>query len=87
MAASVFEHPTVFADNTIQAIGSGCLYTLVGAIEGICQRMQQKMSEKPVNIICGGDAAQVHALFSDKGNFRLEPAALMTGLWVIAGQS
>ncbi|MGB0849529.1 MAG: type III pantothenate kinase [Thiolinea sp.] len=86
MSDPVFEAPVVFADNTAQGMGSGCLFSLTGAIEGICQRMCDEMSDNPqsvMKIICGGDAARVHKHLT--GDFRLEPAALMTGLCVIAG--
>ena len=55
----------LFARDTAQAIGSGSLYGLTSAIEGIVQRMSQQLSiefpdEKgPECIICGGDAAMI----------------------------
>jgi type III pantothenate kinase len=82
MDTSLFDDPQIFTDNTAAAIGSGCLFSLVGTIEGICQRMQQQMTEVPLKIICGGDAARVHPLL--QGDFMLRPAALMDGLQAIA---
>lgn len=82
MDALSFDDPRIFTDNTAAAMGSGCLFSLVGTIEGICQRMQNQMTEQPLKIICGGDAARVHALLH--GDFMLRPAALMDGLQAIA---
>lgn len=82
MDALLFDNPKIFTDNTAAAMGSGCLFSLVGTIEGICQRMQHQMTEQPLKIICGGDAARVHTLL--RGDFMLRPAALMDGLQAIA---
>lgn len=84
MAMSEFEQPVIFARDTAKGMGSGCLFALVGAIEGICLRMRHKLSAEPMLIIGGGDAERVHAYL--KGDYRLEPALVMTGLWLIAEQ-
>lgn len=82
MNRSLFDDPQIFTNNTAAAIGSGCLFSLAGTIDGICQRMQQQMTTTPLKIICGGDAARVHPLL--RGDFILRPAALMDGLQAIA---
>ncbi|CAA6826528.1 MAG: Pantothenate kinase type III, CoaX-like (EC [uncultured Thiotrichaceae bacterium] len=82
MDKSLVDNPQIFTDNTAAAIGSGCLFSLVGTIEGICQRMQDQMTEQPLKIICGGDAARLHEWL--RGDFMLRPAALMDGLQAIA---
>ncbi len=82
MDTSLVNNPQIFADSTAAAIGSGCLFSLVGTIEGICQRMQDEMTEQPVKIICGGDALRLHEWLL--GDFMLRPTALMDGLQAIA---
>lgn len=85
MDAALFDNPVVFANNTPQAMGSGCLFALVGALEGICQRMQQQMQEPAGIILCGGDAALLHAHV--RFNALLHPDALMDGLHYLAEQA
>ncbi len=82
MDTSLVNNPQIFADSTATAIGSGCLFSLVGTIEGICQRMQDEITEQPVKIICGGDALRLHEWL--RGEFVLRPTALMDGLQAIA---
>lgn len=82
--AHQLENPSVFAKDTAQAIGSGSLFGLVGAIEGLCQRieMQAKQSEGDdlavVRVLCGGDAELVaeHSLLT----FEVVPHLVLTGL-------
>lgn len=83
------QHPEVFARDTAQAIGSGSLYGLVGAIEGICQRMQSQLETrfgpdiKVTRIVCGGDAELIteHAT----SGFELHPHLVLQGLARFAG--
>ncbi len=84
MASSDFTRPVILAQDTAKGIGSGCLFTLVGAIEGICRRMRKRLSGEPVYILCGGDAVRIHPHLDD--HYQLEPALVMTGLWLIAEQ-
>lgn len=78
------QHPDVFARDTAQAIGSGSLYGLVGAIEGICLRMQSQLESRFGSgiqlrrILCGGDAGLIaeHAQLS----FELQPHLVLQGL-------
>jgi type III pantothenate kinase len=73
-----FEHPTIFADGTARAIGGGCLFGLVGAIEGICQRMQHAMSAPLTRILTGGDAEHLRPWMP--GDCLIIPDLLMQGL-------
>lgn len=76
-----FDEPVVFAPNTGQAVGGGCLFGLAGAIEGICARMQEAMSEVPLRLLAGGDAERLHGYLP--GSYHLEPDLLMRGLqWI-----
>lgn len=79
-----FEHPTIFADGTSRAIGGGCLFGLVGAIEGICARMQHAMSTPLVRILTGGDAEHLRPWL--QGNCLIIPDLLMQGLRRITEQ-
>ncbi len=84
MSATPFDHPKVFNDNTLQGMGSGCLFSLVGALEGICMRMQEQMSEPVQVLLCGGDTTRLSP------ELRLAhqacPDALMEGLQYVAEQ-
>ncbi|HMT93595.1 type III pantothenate kinase [uncultured Thiothrix sp.] len=84
MSATPFDHPKVFNDNTLQGMGSGCLLSLVGALEGICMRMQEQMSEPAQVLLCGGDTTRLSP------QLRLAhqacPDALMEGLQYVAEQ-
>ncbi|MEZ5475989.1 MAG: type III pantothenate kinase [Thiolinea sp.] len=64
-----------------QGMGSGCLFALVGALEGICERMQERLPEAQV-ILCGGDAELLHAHV--RFPHRLVADALMDGLHYLA---
>lgn len=80
-----FEQPGIFADGTARAIGSGCLFGLVGAIEGICSRMQHAMSAPPLRVLTGGDAEHLRQWL--QGDFLLQPDLLMYGLCYITEQA
>lgn len=84
MSSAILEDATVFANNTLQAMGSGCLLGLVGALEGICQRMQQQFSSPAQIILCGGDAQRLSESF--RLPHQLVPDALMDGLQFMAEQ-
>lgn len=82
--AHQLESPSVFAKDTEQAIGSGSLYGLVGAIDGVCQRMEVGLKQKVgsdlsvVKLLCGGDASLIaeHSSLS----FEVLPHLVLTGL-------
>lgn len=73
-----FEQPTVLANRTAQAIGSGCLFGVIGAIEGICRRMQTAMGTPLAYVLTGGDATYLSPWFSLEHH--LVPNLLMQGL-------
>ena len=79
-----FEHPTIFADGTARAIGGGCLFGLIGAIEGICTRMQHAMSTPPTRVMTGGDAEHLRPWLS--ADCIVQPDLLMRGLHYITEQ-
>jgi len=76
--------PELFARDTAQAIGSGSVFGLTSAIDGICQRMSQELQQSSANkatpklVICGGDAELV-AQYSQL-NFELIPHLVLMGL-------
>lgn len=84
LKAHQLENPSVFARDTAQAIGSGSLFGLVGAIEGVCQRMEAQFKQANgaditvVRLLCGGDAELIagHSLLT----FDVQPHLVLTGL-------
>lgn len=80
-----FEHPSVFADSTSIAIGSGCLFGVVGAIEGICTRMQHRLSAPVLRVLTGGDAEHLRSWLP--GDYHVQPDLLMHGLGYITEQA
>jgi len=73
-----FGHPTVFADGTSRAIGGGSLFGLVGAIEGICTRMQHAMPTPCLRVLTGGDAEHLRPWLP--GEYHVQADLLMQGL-------
>ncbi len=69
---------SVLADNTQQAIASGCLFALVGAIEGISARMQSALPHPVRRILTGGDARTLQPWL--QGAYQIETDLLMQGL-------
>lgn len=76
------QQPKLFASDTPQAIGGGCLYGTVGAIEGIVRRMQQRLATPACCILTGGDAEYLHRYLH--GEYLLQPELLIQGLHCIA---
>lgn len=79
-----WDAPAVFAADTAEAVGGGCLFGLAGAIEGICERMQASLPVTPLRLLTGGDAERLHPHL--RGEYRLCPELLMQGLQVITEQ-
>lgn len=83
------DRPSVLAKDTAQAIGSGSLYGLVGAVEGLCQRIESQLRTtyggdiSVVRLLCGGDA-HVIAKHS-RLTFELEPHLVLLGLTEFSG--
>ena len=72
------EDMSVLADHTSQAIGSGCLFALLGAIEGISARMQAAFIQPAKRILTGGDAITLQPWL--QGTYQIETDLLMQGL-------
>lgn len=78
------QNPELFARDTAQAIGSGSVFGLTSAIEGICERMSQELQQSLADktalklVICGGDAEFIskYSLLS----FELIPHLVLMGL-------
>lgn len=74
----------LFAKDTAQAIGSGSIFGLTSAIEGISKRMSQKLEEQTQVmeatrlVICGGDAELVSNY--SQLEFELMPNLVLIGL-------
>ena len=87
-AGQLNEHQTdqadLFAKDTAQAIGSGSIFGLTSAVEGISTRMSQKLEEQTKTgrgsklVICGGDAELV-CNYSQL-EFELIPNLVLIGL-------
>lgn len=78
------QNPELFARDTAQAIGSGSVFGLTSAIEGICQRMSQGLQRPLADkaalklVICGGDAELVTKY--SRLTFELMPHLVLMGL-------
>ena len=78
---------TLFSTNTKQAILSGSLFGLAGAIDTICLNMEKEIQSKAMastkvkKIICGGSAKHITPYLSE--NFLLEEDLVMQGLKII----
>lgn len=69
---------SLFAKDTLQAIGSGSVYGVAASIDGITQRIQQTL-QKPVQcILTGGDATLLQAYLL--GGYVLHEDLVMRGL-------
>lgn len=75
---------TVFGKSTQDCVWGGTLYTVAAAIDGICQRMEAKLSGKVQRVLTGGDAEQLLPYL--QGYYRLEKDLLFYGLLVAAGE-
>lgn len=77
----------VFSVSTAQGVLTGCEYSVVAAIEHICEIMEAKMaaSQAVQKLICGGDAKKIHAMLRE--DFTLHDDLVIQGLRFIAGFS
>ncbi len=80
--------PDCFSTETTQAIASGCLLGHAGAIEHICNMMEQDLIKQSgeikidvIRIICGGAAESLLPFMQD--DYDLQQNLLMLGLKVI----
>jgi type III pantothenate kinase len=74
------------AKETLSAINSGCHYGLSAAIDGMCQKMEQKMTCDITKILCGGDSTVIYNLLPQR-NYKLTPDLVIQGLKLIANRS
>jgi type III pantothenate kinase len=74
--------PKLFATNTGDAIGGGSVYGLAGTIDGICERMEKKLSHAANRILCGGDAKRLLPYL--KGDYQYYPELVLLGLKIIS---
>lgn len=76
-----------FSKETSQAIASGCLIGLAGAIDGICNKMSKEMLGRDQNkkqldkVICGGNAKHLMPYF--RQDYQLHENLVMEGLKLI----
>lgn len=83
------------ATETSKAISTGCLLSLAGGIDGICNKMQQKLLENASNpsiqvkrLICGGGAkAILPHLENDYYNYDYHEDLIMLGLQKIRNEN
>ncbi|MEE9310521.1 MAG: type III pantothenate kinase [Cocleimonas sp.] len=76
--------PTIFSKDTTQAILSGSLLGLAGAIDSICTKMEKEMNKGQTikKILCGGSAKELQPHLSL--TFSLQDDLIMQGLKVIS---
>ncbi|WP_051081589.1 type III pantothenate kinase [Thiofilum flexile] len=79
--AQSFDAIELFAKDTIQGIGSGSVFGLVGALEGITWRMEQAMGVPVQRILTGGDSALLKQYLG--ADYQYVPQLIMQGLQVI----
>jgi type III pantothenate kinase len=75
---------TVFGENTQDCVWGGTLYAAASAIDGICQRMEAKLTEKVRRVMTGGDAERLLPYL--QGHYWLEKDLLFYGLLVATGE-
>lgn len=71
----------VFATNTKDGINSGRLLGLSGAINNICDVMENNMQAPIKRVLCGGDSPTLSALMPD--SYELMPDLVLHGLRII----
>lgn len=73
--------PRLFATDTLQAIGSGSVFGIAASIDGITQRIQDKLQQPAQCILTGGDAAFLQSYLL--GDYVLSEDLVMRGLQYI----
>lgn len=79
--AQSFDTIELFAKDTLQGIGSGSVFGLVGALEGITNRMEQSLGVPVKRILTGGDGTLLKQYLGS--SYHYEPQLMMQGLQVI----
>jgi type III pantothenate kinase len=87
------ELPNLFADNTDQAIASGCIHAQLGAIlcavQSLAHHVENKSAE-PIQVIISGGAATYllpQLKQSDQKHWHHLDNLVLSGLWVVANSS
>lgn len=87
------ELPNLFADNTDQAIASGCIHAQLGAIlcavQSLARHVENKSAEPIQVILSGGAAAYLLPQLkqSDQKHWHHLDNLVLSGLWVAANSS
>jgi type III pantothenate kinase len=76
--------PTVFGQSTRDCVWGGTTYAVAAAIDGIAERMEEKLPGETQRLLTGGDADLLLPYL--RGRYRLEPELIFQGLLVMAGQ-
>lgn len=71
-----------FPDNTADAIASGAINALAGAVERMATHARQAATREPVIVLSGGDAARIESLLS--GRVEVVDNLVLEGLRVVA---
>ena len=75
---------TVFGQSTRDCVGGGTNHAVAAAIDGIAERMEEKLPGETQRLLTGGDADLLLPYL--RGRYRLEPELIFHGLLVMAGQ-
>ncbi len=76
--------PTVFGRSTRDCVWGGTTHAVAAAIDGIAERMEEKLPGETQRLLTGGDADLLLPYL--RGRYRLEPELIFQGLLVMAGQ-
>jgi type III pantothenate kinase len=76
--------PTVFGQSTRDCVWGGTTYGVAAAIDGIAERMEEKLSGETQRLLTGGDADLLLPYL--RGHYRREPELIFQGLLVMTGQ-
>jgi len=75
---------TVFGQSTRDCVWGGTTYAVAAAIDGIAERMEERLPGEAQRLLTGGDADLLLPYL--RGRYRLEPELIFQGLLVMAGQ-
>lgn len=72
--------------DTVEAVGYGIHYCLAAYVDWICDRLDARLEEQCLRLLCGGDATRLMPLL--QGNYQIEEHLVFEGLmaWLRAGQ-
>ena len=75
---------TVFGQSTRDCVWGGTTYAVAAAIDGITQRMEERLPGEVQRLLTGGDADLLLPYL--RGRYQVEPDLIFQGLLVMAGQ-